>query len=141
MVEFLPYGKRSSYPHMMPFDVAIWEKFIEEFPDMYDKVSYDVKVGTPPEFDTIVHPETGGDAINLYKKKIDVIGYKADQIDIIEIKPKAGTSALGQVLGYKILYTRDFKPPVEPKAIVVTDQASLDLGHIAASMGVQIVVV
>jgi hypothetical protein len=141
MQETFPYTKLASYPHMMPFDVAIWERFIEQFPDMYDHVSYDVKVGSIPEFVKNEPDVTHQAQAPLYQRKIDVVGYKADQIDIIEIKPRAGTSALGQVVGYKLLYQRDFTPPVEPKAIVLTDHADDDLGHVAASMGVQVVVV
>lgn len=141
MPETYPFEKRHWYPHMMPYDVAIWERFIEQFPDAYDHVQYDVKVGTPPEFDTVVHAPTGGDAINLYKKKIDVVGYKGDQIDIIELKPHAGASALGQIHGYGILYKAEFSPPVEPKLIVITDQLMPDMGLLAHTMGVQLVVV
>ncbi len=141
MSETFPFEKRHWYPHMMPYDVAIWERFIEQFPDAYDHVQYDVKVGTPPEFDTVVHEPTMGDAINLYKKKIDVIGYKGDQIDIIELKPNAGSSALGQVIGYGVLYTKEFNPPTTPKLVVITDTPKTDLGLMAHAMGVTIVVV
>ena len=141
MPETFPFEKRHWYPHMMPYDVAIWERFIEQFPNAYDYVQYDVKVGSAPKHDTIVNPDTGGDSINLYKKKIDVVAYKGDQIDIIELKPKAGPSALGQVQGYGILYKAEFSPPVEPKLVVITDQLGNDMGLLAHSMGVQLVVV
>lgn len=126
---------------MKPGDVGIWEKFISEFPDMYDTVQYDFDVGSAPEFDTVVNNATGGDASLLYRRKIDVVGFKEDQIDIIEIKPSAGPSALGQVLSYVELYVRDEKPPVQPKAIVLTDVLLIDMGHLASQLGVQIVVV
>lgn len=126
---------------MMPADVAIWERFIAKFPDMYDQVEYDVKVGAVPEFvaqdPDLVHRAQAP----LYQRKIDVVAYKGGQIDIIELKPRASMSTLGQVLGYKELYLRDIKPNVEPKAIVITDEADADFGHVAASMGVFIVVV
>lgn len=141
MPETFPFEKRYKYPHMMPYDVAIWERFIEQFPDAYDFVSYDVKVGSAPEHDTIVNPDTGGDAINLYKKKIDVVGYKGGEIDLIELKPHAGSSALGQIRSYGVLYTIDFNPPVTPKLVVITDQLMPDMGLLAHSMGVTMVVV
>jgi len=141
MPETFPFEKRHKYPHMMPYDVAIWERFIEQFPDAYDHVQYDVKVGSAPEHDTIVNLETMGDSINLYKKKIDVIGYKGDQIDIIELKPNAGASALGQVRSYGVLYTKEFNPPITPKLVVITDTLKTDMGILAHDMGVQVVVV
>lgn len=141
MSETFPFEKRYKYPHMMPYDVAIWERFIEQFPDAYDHVQYDVKVGSAPEHDTIVNTDTGGDALDLYKKKIDVVAYKGDQIDIIELKPNASASACGQVVGYGVLYTKEFNPPTRPKLVVITDAPKRDLGLIAHEMGVTIVVV
>lgn len=140
MPETFPYEKRHWYPHMMPYDVAIWERFIEKYPDAYDFVSYDVKVGSAPAFDTVANPETGGDAINLYLRKIDVVGHKGANIDIIELKPKAGSSALGQVVGYGILYERDYTPPTKPGLVVITDVLGNDMQHLGDSMGVKVIV-
>lgn len=141
MPETFPFEKRYWYPHMMPYDVAIWERFIEKYPDAYDFVSYDVKVGSGPAHDTVVNPETGGDSINLYKRKIDVVGYKGERIDIIELKPRAGSSALGQVAGYGVLYKKDYTPPTEPNLVVITDQLGTDMDTLSSSMGVKLIVV
>ena len=139
--EIYPYGKRNWYPHMMPEDVAIWERFMQQFPDMYDSCEYDVKVGQPPEFVTGHDDEAMRAQAPLYQRKIDVVGYKGDQIDIIELKPRASTSALGQVNGYRHLYMRDYTPPETPKAVVITDQLLPEMDELAAAAGVQLVVV
>src|SRR3990167_9230581 len=94
------YEKRPWYPNMRPEDVAIWERFIDKFPDEYQKVSYDVLVGSPPPFDTNVNADGSGDDVRLYKKKIDVVGFRQGVTDIIEFNPAAGMSALGQIIGY-----------------------------------------
>ena len=39
------YGKLSKYPHMKPEDVAIWERFLLDYPEYFDTVDYDVSVG------------------------------------------------------------------------------------------------
>ena len=94
------YEKRYWYPNMRPEDVAIWERFIEAYPEAYTQVSYDVLVGSPPQFDTQVGDHPASDDIRLYKKKIDVVGYKPGLVHIIELKPNAGASALGQVTAH-----------------------------------------
>ncbi len=126
---------------MMPEDVAIWERFIEQFPDAYDSVQYDVKVGGAPDFVKDHPDEAARGQVPLYQRKIDVVGFKSEQIDIIELKPRAGTSALGQVNGYRHLYMKDFSPPETPKAIVITDTLLQDMGELSAQAGVQLVVV
>lgn len=137
----MPYGKRNWYPHLMPEDVAVWERFIEQFPDMYESCQYDVLVGTVPDFvkdnpDPAIQKQA-----NLYQKKIDVVGLVQDQIDIIELKPRCTMSTIGQVLGYKHLYIRDYLPPADPKAIVICGGTTPDVGEFASASGVQIVVV
>lgn len=140
MPEKYPYGKRNKYPHMMPADVAIWERFIEQNPDIYDEVSYDVKVGNDPQFDTTVSPETGGNATDLYKLKIDVVGYKAGKLDIIEIGPNAGAGKVGQVKRYRYFYVKEFNPSQTPRACVLTDKTDLNTQEFADIEGITILV-
>lgn len=141
MPQTYEYKKLNWYPHMGPADVVLWERFISQFPDAYDTVQYDVKIGTVPEFVAEHEDEAMRAQAPLYQRKIDVIGYKADQIDIIEVKPRGGLSAIGQVDGYRDIYMRDFSPPVMPKAILITDRTDVDTQHSAYAKDVQIVVV
>lgn len=141
MQEVFTYGKRYWYPHLTQDHISIWEKFIAEFPDAYDYCQYDLEIGQIPDFVTGHDDQRMRGQANLYQRKIDVVGFKGDQIDLIEIKPHAGLSSLGQINGYKALYQRDFSPAVVPKAIVVTDRIDDDVAHAAYAQGVQIIVV
>lgn len=141
MPEIFNYEKRYKYPHMMPGDVEIWERFIEANPTAYDKVSYDVKVGSVPSFDTTVNHETGGNADNLYRRKIDVLGYKGEHIDVIELKPRAGTSAVGQVKGYGKLYEREYSAPSPVGLVIITNELLPDMTFLSESEGVRLIIV
>jgi hypothetical protein len=140
-MEKFKYEKRYKYPHMMPADVAIWEKFIDEEPSAYEEVEYDVGVGETPEFDTIVNEDSGNTADRLYRKKIDVVAHLGANIDIIELKPSAGASAVGQVKLYKSLYIKEYKPTTEPRAIIITDRVASDVREWARGEGVLFYVV
>lgn len=141
MHDIFKYEKRNKYPHMKPADVAIWERFIEKFPKAYGSVQYDLHVGDPPPFSPM--GENGEDMNQdaLYRLKIDVIGRNADHVDIIEIKPKAGPSTIGQVKGYRALYIRDEEPKVLVKGVIVTDQLRPNIEFLAKQEGVKIIVV
>jgi len=141
MQQTYPFKIRYWYDHMMPRDVEVWERFVAAWPETYDTVQYDVKVGSIPDF--VANAEDIGQRAQapLYQRKIDVVAYKGDQLDIIEVKPEATMATIGQVLGYKMLYIRDFTPPVEPKAIIVTGKADADMISVAAMQGVTVVVV
>lgn len=141
MDDTFKYEKRYHYPHMKPADVAIWERFIAASPDAYETCQYDVHVGSPPPFDPTVNDATGGDASALYKRKIDVVAHKGGQTDIIELKPSAGTSALGQVRGYVTLYKRDVDSASSPRAVLITDVLGPDMQELARTMGVKLIIV
>lgn len=141
MTERFKYGKRYWYPHMKPADIAIWERFIAKHPDAYDECIYDLAVGSAPEF---AAPEAAADLGNiaeLYRRKIDVVGLKGGEVDIIELKPRAGTAALGQVVGYITLYKRDIDPSASPHPVLITDTLLPDMEMLAKTMGVKLIIV
>jgi len=139
--EVFPFEKRYHYPHMKPADISIWERFIQEFPDMYERVQYSVPCGESAPFDTVIDVESGTHDEYLYKRKIDVVAFKGDEVDIIELKPRADAAAIGQVRMYQTLFLKDYKPVRVPKCIVITDELRPDIAEYAASQSVQMVVV
>ncbi len=141
MADSVPYGKRYWFQHMKPLDQAIWERFMEQFPDAYDNVQYGVRVGSVPDFVAGHEDPAMQKQAEIYQREIDVVGFKGDQIDIIELKPRAGTSALGQVNGYRHLYELTYTPPEKCKAIVITDELLPDMNLLAAQADVFMVVV
>lgn len=101
MARLFPYKKIDTYAHMGPYDVALWERFMVAYPDMYETVAYDEVVGEgaiPP--DESAEDPYKKNFSHLTKFRIDVIGYRPDgSADIIELRPRAGLSAIGHALG------------------------------------------
>ena len=126
---------------MKPADVVLWERFIEKFPEAYDYVFYDYHVGSGPDFDTTVNPETGGDDRDLYRYKIDVVGMKDEKVDLIEIKPRAGPSCCGQICFYRCLWGRDIVTYPEPRAVIITDILRPDMKYVCSDLEIKIVLV
>lgn len=107
-----PFKKLPSYEHLRPEDIAVWERFIEKYPNAYETVNYDLKTGKGREY-----PETPGeliqaDMIHLSRKRIDAVAYFGTWVYIIEIKPVANPSAIGQIETYTELYKID-NPEIE----------------------------
>lgn len=108
------------YKHMLKEEEVIWERFLIEHGGNYRSFEYDLHVGRLfPELEKEEGPWRKG-AAAVYLKRIDAVGYQRDSITIFEVKPHAGLSALGQVLGYLSLYDEDFSPGEDLKAAVVT---------------------
>mgnify|MGYP001562809153 CR=1 FL=1 len=91
---------------MSPSDIPLWQEFLRLHGKEYTAFEYDVPVGDgiPPPED--IPDFAKKDWIALTKKRIDVVGFKANDVEIFEIKPRAGLTALGQLLGYWTLYKK-----------------------------------
>ena len=141
MRDVFKYEKRAKYPHMKPRDIEIWERFIAKFPDAYQAVQYDFHVGDPPGFNPLYDDGTDKNQDALYRLKIDVVGFAGNTIDIIELKPSAGPSTIGQVKGYKTLYIRDENPKEQVNTVIITDVENPNMGFLCKSEGVVLIVV
>lgn len=140
MRDFVPWTKQYWYPHQREFEIGLIERFIEKFPDRYDKVAYSFPVGVPPPFNPIVNDATGGSLEYDYQRKIDIVGEKNGKCEIVEAKKKAGISTIGQVQGYADLYFRDEKPSTYPKCVIICNSTDNDTLHVAQNKGVEIIV-
>jgi len=124
------YGRHGYYPHMLPPEVEVWDRYLDEHKDEYVKFEYDVHVGKPPPREVIEKYPLQVQAAILasYLFRIDAVGYlRAGGIEIIEVKEFASTTAIGQVLLYNYLYKRDFKPRQIIKMRIVTNRTTQDI--------------
>ena len=125
--QWFPYKKLVSYPDMRPEDKRIWESFIEQFPNAFEKVMYDVRVGE--EVEMLEVPRNVGEAWqDLTKWAIDVLGVKDNITYIIEIKPNANAKAIGQALCYAHLYRKEHPDAGRIIPTVLTDDCSPTTG-------------
>ena len=134
------FKKLAEYPHMGPYDVELWERFMAKYPTAYFSVDYDTKLGSgglsPDQIAGNVYKENLAD---LSKYRIDVVGYNADNsLDCIEIRPRAGLSAFGSALGCAY-FLREIFPGVKVNAMILTDVAQSDLRELCEANGVRLV--
>ena len=134
-----PYEKLTKYPHMKPEDVAVWEVFIEKYPNAFNSVSYDVCCGEGADFLPTEEDTPAGRENRLYKKKIDVVGYNGDTATIIEVKPYADFRGLGQIIGYHELYCRDNQNGAQPRKMLVCNEATVEMRSLYESNGIEVI--
>lgn len=141
MVEVFKYEKRYWYPHMKPADVVIWERFIEKNPKAYETCLYDYHVGEPPPFNPLMDEDEDLNQDALYRLKIDVVGQKASHFDIIEIKPNAGPSAIGQVKAYAELFNVDDPFKTKLNCVIITDKIRPNMEYLCKQENVRLEIV
>jgi hypothetical protein len=114
----------------MPFEIPIWQKFLDLNPGRFDTYEYDVRVGEgitpPPNLDANIADM----AVSLAKKRIDVIGVKDSIPTIIEIKDYAGLTAVGQLVSYPLLFSREFPEAPTPGILLITRRLLPDVAYV-----------
>ena len=126
---------------MRPEDQAIWDRFIFKYPEAYDEVFYDFPVGEGSPIPKKTQENLARDFKILTQWKIDVVARKNNTIDIIELKPNAGISALGQVQAYAILYTRIAPTNIKIIPTLITDILRPDMEKLAIIEKIKLIIV
>ncbi len=126
---------------MLGEDIPIWDRFVDAYPDLFDSVDYDWRVGEGVNPD----PEWAENYQRMVKmlsqKRIDVVGWNDDQPTIVEVKSRVGLSALGQILGYKTLFIEEFPHFPIPEVLIVTESIGDDDKRILNKHGIPVIVV
>jgi len=115
------------YPHMMPEDFEIWTRFIRNGEYLPDECWYDVRVGRAWPM-----PDDAPQWMRRYclmstRKRIDIVWRVGQDYWVIELKPLAGTEALGQVIYYAEDFRREYAGTRRVMAAVVTDVVDQDV--------------
>jgi hypothetical protein len=129
------------YKHLFGSDLLLWEKFLERHGEHFDRFEYDIRLGQGVPIKEEWPKEIAYAASMLTRKRVDVVGYRDEEVWIFEIKPDASLSALGQLLAYEALWIKERgRPPILYKA-VVTDRLGLDEEFLFDHFGIKTYVI
>jgi len=120
------YGERHKYPHMYGREKEVWTRFMALNPGFFHTVDYDWRVGVGVIVPSGTEENIRRMAKMLSQKRIDVVGWNEEQPTIVEVKQRLGIQTLGQVLGYQLLFYREFPKIQKPKVMVVCEMGEKD---------------
>jgi hypothetical protein len=95
-----PESARQTYPAMLPAEIAVWRAWLQLHQGEYDRFDYNTRVGPGYDPGGGVPQYIRDMSIANTKKRIDAVAWKGSQPLIVEVKVRAGLSAIGQLLGY-----------------------------------------
>ena len=116
---------------MFPKDIAVWERFLDIFGKGYEGFYYDIMCGEECVQFPRWEEKYRLDAIILSKLRIDAVGVKENQLDIIEVKPRANMAAIGQILTYLEKYQSEYHPTKPLQAVLVAGEVDPNIVYIA----------
>ena len=121
---------------MFPKDIEVWERFLDKYWKLYNEFAYDVRVGKKTWVNPRWKEEYKRDARILSKLRIDVVGYTDSTIDVIEVKPRFNSAAIGQALTYKKAFIKDFPPDKPVRAVVVAGEIDPNVLPLLKDLGI-----
>jgi len=119
--------KNRLYPHLLKEDIELWEEWLGDHAKEYTSFDYDVRVGTGRDPGPNYNESLRRMGIGLSQRRIDVVGFAANHLAIIEITLRAGMKAVGQLTVYPLLYIETYGSPKPLKKIIVCRTMSPDI--------------
>ena len=120
-------ARNLKYPHLLPHDIIVWERYLELFGNEYNLIEYDVRVGKGRPASPGLPLNIQQMAVDLSQRRIDAVGFKDHTIDIIEITTIATTKAIGQLIMYPTLYKQTYQPTAPLHPLLVCEKLGSDV--------------
>jgi hypothetical protein len=134
-----PPDQLAGFPHMAKRDAEVWLRFLKARGKDFVGFSYDVALGgrvldlpdDPPETVLAWQYSTA--------LKIDAVGFMANQVWIIEVRPDATVSAYGAAVVYTLCAKREALSELPLIPTVVCTTCQLDVEWACQQTGVQVI--
>lgn len=127
---------RLRFPGMLPREVLVMKAWLVLHEAEYDRFDYNVRLGQGTDPGPNWPPEIRQQAIQNTQKRIDAVAWKGNQPTLIEVKDRAGFSAIGQLVGYDALWPQSFPNSPVPKLLLVANRAAADIYPVVAKAGI-----
>lgn len=115
------------FVHMGPEDKAIWLRFLMRGGTRFAPFTYDLRVGDGVPLPSHASERERKIAQALTTKRIDVLWMHDGETIICEVKKRAGSTAIGQLILYADLYRQTFPDMPPPRKLLLTDRLEPDL--------------
>lgn len=126
------------YPHMLPNEIPLWERWLALHGSEYENFNYDVHVGRGTDPGPTYDQKWRDLAITLTQKRIDATAEKDGVVYIFEVKPDAGLGAVGQLVSYRDLYRREFNYIGSIRLVCITTRVDEDIRYVMVKNGIDI---
>jgi len=130
----------SHYPHMLHEDVAVWTRFLMQMSVAIKTVWYDVHVGEPVRLASSASNVQKKVAAGVSRKRIDAVCMIGKEFWVIEVKPRANMTALGQAFSYTRLFSLEYPTYRPNRGVVVCDSFDPDMSGPYSELGVMVFV-
>lgn len=113
---------------------AWFDKHCREF----DEVEFQVHLGTQLDIGPSFDADTRERAALSSQKRADIVVSNKDVVTIVEVKERITIGALGQALGYAVLWHAEHPDTRRVESVVIGSYIALDVAELLQAHGVQV---
>ena len=129
-----------TYPHFLAADIGVWSRYLADPIVPIKEVWYDLHVGNAVTLQSNAGEMEKRIAAGVSRKRIDVVAKVGEGFWVIEVKPVAGLTALGQIIIYTRLFLKEFQVTGEVFPVIIADEIDDDILPEIDSLGVVVIV-
>jgi len=130
--------ERFKYPGLLPREIVVLRAWLRLHEQEYDRFDYNVRIGTGFDPGPTVTESIRQMAIANSQKRIDAVAYKGNAVTLIEVKDRAGFSAVGQLVGYLHMWQAQYPISARPRLLLVANRLQDDIPLVASGAGIDI---
>lgn len=134
-------AERMRFPGLLPRECLVLKAWLALHEAEYDRFDYNVRLGEGNDPGTQFPDDVRRMAILNTQKRVDAVAYKSDQPTLIEVKDRAGFSAIGQIVGYDALWRQQNPTTPAPKLLLVCNRFPNDILPVLQKQGIELAVV
>lgn len=129
------------FTHLLPKEIAIWHKFLAQYAYLFTSFDYDVHLGPGAELPEDTPEWVVKQSQAVSRDRVDVVGHTETNIWIIEIKPRGGKGAIGQLLQYERFYLEELQPSKPLFKVLVCERLAPGIRETCQAQGISIYLV
>lgn len=127
---------RLSFPGMLPREILIFKNWLKLHEGEYDRFDYNVRIGAGVDPGPTWPDSVRKQAIANSQLRIDSVAWKGTTPTIIEVKDRAGASAIGQLVTYEAVWIKDNPGTPAPVLLMVTNRIQHNMLPVLAKAGI-----
>lgn len=126
------------FPGLRPEEVLVLRAWLKVHEKQFDRFDYNVRVGPGQDPGPTFTDDMRRMAILNSQKRIDAVGYKGSTPWIIEVKQRAQSNAIGQLVSLDALWRNDNPTGATPVMLLVANTLAPDVPITLARYGIQL---
>lgn len=131
----------NKYPHLLPEDARLWNDFqILNQPD-HHTFMYDVAVGPGRDPGSEFPNNIRLMALQLSKRRLDVVGIKPEYVEIFELTQSAGLKAAGQAIVYPHMLRVTWQLSTPIVTTILCRECQDDISEVMKAFQIELIVV